>query len=244
MSLEPGGLKRAVKPLLIVAGVAALLVVFRWLEVPRLLLSFVEWTRAAGWLGMMSFGFVYVAAAVFLLPASVLTLGAGFVWGPFLGLAVVLPSALAAATTAFVLGRTVARGWVQRRVSANPKFKAIDEAVASGGLRLVILLRLSPLFPFNLLNYTLGLTRVSLRDFVLGSAIGMVPGTFLYLYIGSLVTSASQLLSGDRPSAGPLGTALYVAGLVATLAVTVMVTRTARAALAKTLASPGNETHA
>ena len=227
---------RWLKPAGVLGGLAALFLVLRAFDVPRHLLSFVEWVRQAGLAGALSFAGVYVGAAVLLLPASVLTLGAGFVWGPFVGLAVVLPSATVAATTAFLLGRTVARGWVQRRVADNPRFRAIDEAVGSGGFRLVLLLRLSPLFPFNLLNYMLGLTRVSARDFVLGSAIGMAPGTFLYLYLGSLVTSASQLLSGERPSAGPVGTAFYAVGLIATVVVTVWVTRTARAALSKTLA--------
>lgn len=219
------------------AGVlGGLLVAVRVFDVPRHLLNFVEWVRQAGVPGALTFGGVYVGATVLLLPASVLTLGAGFVWGPFVGFAVVLPSATLAATVAFLLGRTVARGWVQRRVADNPRFRAIDEAVGSGGFRMVLLLRLSPLFPFNLLNYMLGLTRVSARDFILGSIIGMAPGTFMYLYLGSLVTSASQLLSGERPSAGPLGTALYAVGLIATIVVTVWITRTARAALSKTLA--------
>ncbi len=223
------------KPTAVVGGVAALLVGLRAVDAPRHLLNFVEWVRQAGWGGALAFAGVYVGAAVLLLPASVLTLGAGFIWGPFVGFAIVLPSATVAATAAFLLGRTVARRWVEGRVKSSPRFRAIDEAVASGGFRLVLLLRLSPLVPFNLLNYMLGLTRVSTRDYVFGSVIGMAPGTFLYLYLGSLVTSASGLLSGERPSAGPLGTVLYVAGLVATLVVTVWITRAARATLSKTL---------
>lgn len=219
-------------------AIGAFVALLRALDVPRLLLQFVEWVRGAGALGSLAFGAMYVLSAILLLPASILTLGAGFVWGPMLGLAIVLPSATVAATAAFLLGRTGARGWVQRKVANNARFAAIDAAVAQGGFRLVLLLRLSPLFPFNLLNYMLGVTRVSLRDYVLGSLIGMAPGTLLYLYLGSLVTSASQLLSGERPSAGPLGTTLYVLGLLATVGVTVWVTRTARAALNKTL-EPG-----
>lgn len=221
------------------ALLGALLIVFRVFDGARHLLRFVEWVRGAGVGGALAFAATYVGAAVLLLPASILTLGAGFLWGPFVGFLVVLPSATTAATVAFLLGRTVARTWVEKKVANNPRFRAIDEAVGEGGLRLVLLLRLSPLFPFNLLNYTLGLTRVSTRDYVVGSAIGMAPGTFLYLYLGSLVTSASQLLSGERPSAGPAGTALYVGGLIATLAVTVWVTRKARAALSKTLDATG-----
>ena len=224
------------KPVLLASAVGGIAVAFFVFDVPRHLLTFVQWVREAGVAGALSFCGVYVGAAVLLLPASVLTLGAGFVWGPFVGLAIVLPSATLAATLAFLLGRTVARGWVQRRVADNPRFRAIDEAVGSGGFRLVLLLRLSPLIPFNLLNYMLGLTRVSMRDYLLGSIIGMAPGTFMYLYLGSLVTSTSELLSGKRPSAGPLGIALYAVGLLATIVATVWVTRAARAALSKTLA--------
>lgn len=219
-----------------VLAVAGALVAFRALGGPRLLLSLVEQVRGAGFLGVLAFAALFVVAALLLLPASVLTLGAGFAWGPALGLAVVLPSAVLAATAAFALSRSLARGWVERRVGRSARFKAIDEAVGRGGLKLVVLLRLSPLVPFNLLNPTLGLTRVALREYVVGSAVGMAPGALLYLYLGSLVTSASELLSGERPQAGAAGTTLYVLGLVATVAVTVWVTRAARVELARTLA--------
>lgn len=217
----------------VLVGLGAVLMLWRMIDLPRLILSFVDWVRQAGLIGVLSFSLVYLGAAVLLVPASILTLGAGFVWGPLLGLVVVLPSALVSATVAFLLGRTVARSWVQERV-AGSRFRAIDEAVEHGGVRLVVLLRLSPLFPFHLLNYSLGLTRLSARDYLVGTAIGMVPGTFLYLYLGSLVTSASQLASGERP-AGLLGTAFSAVGFVATVVVTVWVTRTARTALSKTL---------
>ncbi len=224
-----------VKLVLLAGTVIAVALALRASDLPRVLVGLVEWVREAGAVGGLTFGGVYVASAVLLLPASVLTLGAGFVWGPVLGLAIVLPAALAAATVAFLLGRTVARGWVQRRVAAHPRFRAIDEAVGTGGFKLVLLLRLSPLLPFTLLNYALGLTRVSLGDYVLGSALGMIPGAFLYLYLGSLVTSASQLLSGERPSAGLLGTALAAVGLLATAVVTIWISRLARRSLARTL---------
>lgn len=235
MKSEPKVSTRWIKRLGGVAGLAGVLVLLRTVDVPRALLGFVDWVRQAGLVGVVSFGAVYLVAAVTLLPASILTLGAGFAWGPFLGLAVVLPSATVAATVSFLLGRTLARPWVQRRAAQSPRFRALDEAVASGGFRLVLLLRLSPVFPFNVLNYLLGLTRVSARDYVLGTAIGMVPGTFLYLYLGSLVTSVTELASGSRPSGGPFGAALSAVGLLATLAVTVWVTRTARTALSKIL---------
>lgn len=230
-SSRPAWLKATGLLLLLLGAFAA----FRALGGPRALLAAVEWIRGAGILGVVAFAAIFVAATVLLLPASALTLGAGFAWGPLAGLGVVLPSAVLAATAAFALSRGVARPWIERRVEANARFRAIDQAVARQGLRLVILLRLSPIVPFNLLNPTLGLTRVSLRDFVLGSTVGMVPGALLYLYLGSLVTSASQLLSGERPSAGGLGMALYLLGLGATVVAAVWVSRTARRALASAL---------
>jgi uncharacterized membrane protein YdjX (TVP38/TMEM64 family) len=161
----------------------------------------------------------------------VLTIGGGFAYGPLWGLVLVSPVSVLAATTAFLLARTVARDWVARRLGQDPRVAAIDAAVGQSGLKIVLLLRLSPVFPFNILNYTLGLTRVGLRDFVLGSWIGMLPGTVLYVYIGSLITSASELASGTRPSSGIAGHALLILGLVATVAVVVLITLIARKAL-------------
>lgn len=226
-------IKTRVKLVALFGLLAVGLVGFRLFDGANYLLAAVEWARGSGVVGALAFAALFVMVTVLLLPASVLTLAAGFVWGPLVGLSVVLPSAIAASTAAFLLSRGVARQWVEARVIESPRFRAIDEAVGDGGLRLVLLLRLSPLIPFNLLNPTLGLTRVSVRDFVVGSSIGMVPGALLYLYLGSLVTSASELLSGARPAAGSAGTALYVVGLLATVAVMAWVTRTARAALVK-----------
>ena len=144
-----------------------------------------------------------------------------------------------AATLAFLVGRSVARGWVAKRVHADTRFAAIDAAVGRNGLRLVMLLRLSPVFPFNLLNYALGLTRIRLRDFVLGSFVGMLPGTVLYVYLGSLVTSASAMSSEDG-AAGTLQQVLYWAGLAASVMVVIIVTKVARRALKEEL---GNSRH-
>lgn len=195
----------------------------------------VEGIRGAGILGLVVYAVAYVAAALLLLPGSLLTLGAGFAYGPLYGTLLVSPVSVAAASAAFLLGRTVARPWIQKRVEADPRFAAIDAAIGRNGFKIVSLLRLSPVFPFNLLNYALGLTRVGLRDFVLGSFVGMLPGTILYVYIGSLVTSVSAL-STSPDAGGTLRQVLYWAGLGATVLVTVYVTRIARRALNEELA--------
>ena len=217
----------------LVVGLVALVAValaFRLLPTVEWLLDFVAWIRGAGAFGAAVFVAAYVVACVLFLPGSILTLGAGLAYGVALGVPLVWVAANLGAALAFLLGRTVAREAIAARVAQNPRFAAIDRAVGQNGFRIVLLTRLSPVFPFNLLNYAYGITRVTFRDYVAGSLIGMLPGTVLFVYLGSLVTSLTQLASG-RPSGGMAQQALYLLGLVATVAVTVSVTRVARHAL-------------
>ena len=214
------------------------------LPVDDWLLGLVAWVREAGPAGVTVYAVVYVAATLLLLPGSALTAGAGFAYGPLWGTLLVSPVSVLAATLSFLLGRTVLRGWVARRTSEMPRFAAVDEAIGESGLKIVLLLRLSPLFPFNLLNDGLGLTRVRLRGYVLGSFLGMLPGTVLYVYLGSLVASASELLSGRSSEPGALGHGLYWIGLAATIAATVIITRIAGRALDRAIApGPSATTH-
>jgi uncharacterized membrane protein YdjX (TVP38/TMEM64 family) len=212
-------------------ALAAGLFVLPW---SRWALVLVEQIRGAGPIGALLYTSAYVLATLLLLPGSVLTAGAGFAYGPVLGTLVVSPASVLGATLSFLLGRSLARGWISRKVTADPRFAAIDRAIGERGFKIVLLLRLSPIVPFNLLNYALGLTRTRLRDYVLASFLGMLPGTVLYVYLGSAVTSGSELLAG-RPAAGPLGQVLYWGGLAATIAATVLVTRTAQRALHRAL---------
>ena len=229
-------MKRAAGIAIALVGVAAaILALLPGVSLTGWMLGVVEWIRDAGAAGVVVFALVYGAAAVLMLPGSVLTLAAGFAYGPLWGTLLVWPVSTVAAVLAFALGRTLLRGWITRRVAASPRFAAVDHAVADEGGKIVFLLRLSPIFPFNLLNYMLGLTRIRLRSYTLASLAGMLPGTILYVYLGSLVTSATQLASGEKPSGGAAQTALYWGGLVAALIVTVLVTRIARKALRRTL---------
>ena len=197
-------------------------------------LALAAWIRGAGVLGAVLFVGVYVLGAVFLLPGSLLTLAAGFAYGPVLGTLVAWPAATLAATVAFLIGRFVARDWVRQRVAAHPRFSAIDRGIGTNGFKIVLLLRLSPIFPFNLLNYGLGLTGVPTHHYVAASLLGMLPGAALYTYLGSLVTSAAALAQGT-PNAGPARWLLYGVGFAATLAVTVVLTRIARRELGRSL---------
>ncbi|HLK11922.1 MAG TPA: FAD-containing oxidoreductase [Candidatus Binatia bacterium] len=219
--------------LLVVAGLAA---IARAPSVEARLPGLLAAIRSAGWLGVLAFGTAYVLACVLVLPGAILTLGAGFVYGVAVGTPVVWVAANAGAVLAFLLGRTVARGWITRRLAGNPRFAALDRAVGGAGFRIVLLTRLSPVLPFNLLNYAFGLTRVRLGDYVAGSMIGMLPGTLLYVYLGSLATSAGDLAAGR--TGGPLEEAVYFGGLVATVAAALTVARVARRALAAAAAAP------
>lgn len=179
------------------------------------------------------FVLAYALAAVALLPGSVLTLAGGAIFGLWRGTLYVFAGATLGACAAFLVARYVARAAVERKLAAHPRFAAVDRAVAREGRKIVFLLRLSPVFPFNLLNYALGLTRVRFADYAIAS-LGMLPGTILYVYYGKVLGDVAKVASGVagvgvRRDAG-YWTVLAL-GLLATVAVTFVVTRTARRAL-------------
>ena len=199
-----------------------------------------EWLRAAleqterlGPWGAVLYIATYVVATVLLLPGSALALAAGALFGVARGTLYASTAATLGATAAFLIGRYLARDWVTAQLARHPKIAALDEAVAKEGWRIVLLTRLSPAFPFTLLNYAFGLTRVRLRDYVLASWVGMMPGALMYVYLGSLARAGVE---GQKRS--PAQMALYGVGLLATIAVTVRITRMARQSLAKRTSSP------
>jgi uncharacterized membrane protein YdjX (TVP38/TMEM64 family) len=186
--------------------------------------------QASGSLGAIAFIALYIIATIVFFPGSVLTLGAGVIYGVLQGSLYVLVGATLGAIAAFLIGRYLARRWVTGKIAAYPQFKAIDRAIGQAGFKIVLLTRLSPIFPFNLLNYALGITDVSLRDYCLGF-IGMVPGTVMYVYIGSLAGSLATLGTDRQPTDSRVQWIIRIVGFVATVAVTLYVTRIARKAL-------------
>jgi uncharacterized membrane protein YdjX (TVP38/TMEM64 family) len=209
------------------AGLAAIAPISRWL------VAFVAWIRGAGLAGAAVYAAVYVVGTVGFFPGALLTMGAGLAYGVVWGTALVSPASVVGAVAAFGLGRYVLREWVAARVRADVRWAAIDRAIERNGFRIVLLLRLSPIFPFNLLNYALGLTAVRFRDYFWASFVGMLPGAVLYVYLGSLVSNAAQLL--QKRSLGGLGQVWFLVGLGATVAVTVILTRATRRALREAL---------
>ena len=173
---------------------------------------------------------LYVVACVLFIPGSILTLSAGFLFGLVRGSIYVSVAATLGATLAFLVGRYFARQWVAARLANYPKFKAVDEAVAREGWKIVALTRLSPVFPFNLLNYAFGLTNVRVRDYIIASWAGTLPGTILYVYLGSLAGDLTRVATGEAERT-PAEWAFYAIGLLATIAVTIYVTRVSNHAL-------------
>jgi uncharacterized membrane protein YdjX (TVP38/TMEM64 family) len=199
------------------------------------LLQTLEWTRSLGAWGPVFVAIFYAVACLFFLPGSVLTMGAGFLFGLAVGMLSAWTGACIGACAAFLTGRTLARDWVARKVAGNHRFLAVDQAVGSEGFKIVLLLRLSPVFPFNFLNYALGLTKVSFGSYALATVIGMIPGAFLYVYIGSAARSLAEAAAGGAGETA--SRVFFVVGLAFTVAAVLFVTRVARKSLAEAEAS-------
>lgn len=221
--------------LLLVLAAAAMLaaVLFAGRQAAGLVPAFSAWVAGLGAVGPLVFAGAYIMATVLLVPGSVLTLAAGALFGVVRGSMIVLSAATVGACAAFLIARYAARDRVARRVLRDPRFAAIDRAIGRRGRRIVILLRLSPVFPFNLLNYALGLTSVRFVDYLIACA-AMLPGTLLYVYYGRVIGDVAALAAGTPIERGTEYYALLAAGLIATVAVTTLITRIARRELKRT----------
>lgn len=229
-------IKRIFGFFLVAALIAALIFAAKYFNVQEQLKSALAWIDSLGFWAPLTFIVLYILATVLFIPGSILTLGAGVVFGVILGSIYVFIGATLGAAAAFLVGRYLSRGWVSKQIENYPKFKAIDQAVAKEGFKIVLLTRLSPIFPFNLLNYSFGITQVSLKDYF-SASIGMIPGTIMYVYIGSLAGSIATI-GAVQPKNTETEIAQWVVrvvGFVATVAVTIYVTRIARKALEKSV---------
>jgi uncharacterized membrane protein YdjX (TVP38/TMEM64 family) len=214
---------------LVLAALAA-----AWLLLPigEWLRSFNQWIAGLGVWGYVIFAAVYIVATVGLAPGSPLTIGAGLVFGG-LGFPLVVVAATIGAALAFLVARYLARAWVERMTARRPRFKAVDQAVTEDGWKVVLLLRLSPLVPFNLQNYFFGVTDVKFWHYVAATFVGIMPGSALYVYLGAIGAAA-----GGGSQGGALKWILFIVGLLATVVVTVLITRKAKARLEKLGVAP------
>jgi uncharacterized membrane protein YdjX (TVP38/TMEM64 family) len=194
------------------------------------MVDFIHWAKGMGAAGGVVYALFYIAGTALFFPGLPLTLGAGFLYGAVIGTLVVSPASVAGASLAFLIARYFARDWVTRRLKKYPQAAAIDRAIEKNGFKAVVLLRLQPVLPFNILNYALGLTSIRLRDYMLASWIGMFPATVLYVYLGSVMNDISDLLRG-RPNSGVAGRFLLWGGLAAIVILVWWLGRIAKKAL-------------
>lgn len=192
--------------------------------------ALVAWVEGAGAAAPLLFVVGYAVGTVLLVPGSFMTLAAGAVFGVFQGTMLVAAGATLGMMLAFLLSRRLARGLVQRRLAATPRLEVLDRAVGADGLRIVLLLRLSPLFPFALLNYLLGLTQVRFRDYLLGS-LGIIPWTIAYAWAGALAGDLAAISAGTAAPPSGVRVALLAVGGLATVVLALVIGRQARRAL-------------
>lgn len=180
------------------AVVIGLVLVLRSLSLGALALRLASDLRGHGWRGVVGFVMLFVCAEVAMVPGALLTMAAGYIYGPWWGVAVASPASLVAATVSFMLARTVLRARIRARFTGSRHFDAVRSAIADHSLKVVVLLRLSPLTPFNVANYAFGLSDVSLSHYVVASFVGLLPVSIFYAAVGSFapsIVSAGAALS-------------------------------------------------
>ena len=225
------------RALILLLTLTALLVAVWMLPAREWLIQSTDWAQAHPRIAWAGFILAYILAAVFMVPGSILTLAAGVLFGVALGVALVSLAATLGACCAFLVGRFLARDWVESRLEAMPRFRALDRAVARRGWLIVLLARLSVVIPYNLLNYALGLTNVRFGAYLFGTLVGMLPAIFLYVYLGSV---AGSLASLEQTGAPLIPQSLFITGLVVTAVLIFVIARLTARALRSELDRPGD----
>ena len=233
-------MKQHGKPILLAIMVVTMLVAIALLPVSEWLALGIVWIEARRALAWIVYLATYIIATVLVVPVSILTLAAGYLFGFPLGVVLASAGSVLGASGAFLVGRFFIRDWVAKRIADLPRFRALDQATRHEGFLIVFLTRLSPLFPFNLINYGLALTSVRFRDYFFASWLGMLPVTTLYTYVGSVAKNLTDLTSGGLQGSG-FSRTLVLVGLAASAVLTVLVTRKATRTLSQHLAREPTE---
>jgi len=218
--------KHGLKILGVLIAVGVLLIAMKTLPISEWLANSIDWVGGFGPLAPVLFVLIYMCSVIFFVPSTLFSLASGHLFGLWLGVGLTSLSSTLGASIAFLLGRHIFRERIQKAVSSQPKFAAISESVKKDGWKIVLLTRMSPIFPFALLNYGFGLTEVKFRDYFFGSLVGMLPSSFVMAYMGSICRG--MCTNQDRSVVEWL---LIVAGLIATITVMVYVSRKAKAIL-------------
>jgi len=217
--------------------ITALVLLAIIVPIERWLTALIYWSQLNPKIAILAFSGMVVLGMVLMFPVSIQAMAAGFIFGLGKGFVVMCLAGLTGFAVAFLLGRRLARPVIEKWVRRRPEFSAIDEAINQKGLMVVILARLSQVLPYNLLNYSFGLTSVSLWDYVLGSAVGMLPGIFMFVFLGTTATNIAAVLSG-KLDLGEYQLWIWGFGLIALVAIVALITRVAQKALRDQLESP------
>ena len=218
----------ALRVALAVLLLAALALICRLLPLSAGIARFQGWLRGFGALGWLIFAVAYALACVLLIPASILTLAAGAIYGVAVGSAVVLAGATGGATASFLLARSVLRERVAAWVRGKPRLDALDRAVGKEGPKIVLLVRLTPVVPFTYVNYVFGLTRIGLAPYVAATFLGMIPATIAFVYVGAAAAGAATAGSSGVHHAR---TIIQIAGAVFAVVATAFLSRVAARAI-------------
>ena len=225
---------RSAKPLLLVAMIVVTLIAAATLPIVEWLTVGATWIDSNRTLSWSLYIVAYIIATALALPVAIFSLVGGFLFGLPVGVMIVSLGSVFGASGAFFIGRYLTRDWVAARIEQRPRFRALDKATRHDGFLIVLLARLSPLFPFNLMNYALALTSVRFRDYFIASWLGMLPFTIVYVYVGSIAADLTEATSG-LPSEEISNTLVLFVGLVATIVLTILITRMATRTLNKHL---------
>ena len=228
-------MKQHRRPILLAIMIVIMLVAIVLLPVTEWLALGIVWIEAHRTLAWIVYLAIYIIATVLVVPVSILTLAAGYLFGLPLGVVLASIGSVLGASGALLVGRFFVREWVAKRIADLPRFRALDQATRHEGFLIVFLTRLSPLFPFNLINYGLALTSVRFRDYFFASWLGMLPVTIVYTYVGSVAKNLTEL-TGDGLQGGEFDRTLVLVGLAASVVLTVLITRKATRTLSQHLA--------
>lgn len=189
-----------------------------------------EWIRASGWVGVLAFIGLYTATCVVFLPGSVLTLGAGAVWGFWFSTALVAFSSTLGAVVNFLTSRYLLRSWMQKKIGHTAQFYALEKAVGVEGWRIVMISRISPVVPHSIVSYASGLTNLSFVRYTFATFVGFLPISAAYSYAGAILGKVARTSAGVSEH-DPVQWMFYGIGVIATVVVTVWSTRAATRAL-------------
>jgi uncharacterized membrane protein YdjX (TVP38/TMEM64 family) len=224
---KPGARFPFVKAAIVAVVIVGAILFLRALPTDAWLTWVQNYVKELGVAGWVIYAAVYALCCVLFVPATILTLGAGAIFGLAKGTGIVVAGATLGATLSFLLARTVLRRKVETMTAGNAKFRALDRAIGKEGARIVFLIRLAPIFPFTYINYAFGLTGVRLVPYTLSTLFGIIPGTFAFVYLGF---SGAQAAAGTADQTRLL---INVAGAVLALVATIFVARVATNAIRK-----------